>query len=354
MAPRQFQKTYRLLNIMPEQNNPPIDKQTAKEVWTKLFLISDILRNTSYSIIDLDYVNFAQFPIFQFFFECPDATPVMKELITVSGLSSGALSQAVDALVENGYLERISSKMDSRLRIVCATEKLKKLQEIRTCYFGKMMDDFRLVSGVRPEEMCMVKSMFVCLAESRTGGELAAMKQPFDLEKPGLVSVPFRKLEGLPVWILLLHFTTNLKLPILMHYYGGSGRISLGKLRILNHLFFLSCRKMMNPTIAELAARFRCKTGLVSQTVRALSRDELVEQIIFPVIHDGRVKLTPKGLLVRQMTSESYTQFMMNFFRGIKQDKIALFVRFLDLMLDYLKNDGKAFLSTGENVDIFE
>jgi DNA-binding MarR family transcriptional regulator len=339
---------------MSEYNIPPIDKQTAKEAWTKLFLISDILRNTSCSVIELEYVNFARLPVIQFFLECPDATPVMKELIGVSGLSSGALSQAVNALVENGYLERVSSKTDSRLRMVRATEKLKTLREKPVRYFGKMQDDFRRVCGVTPEEMRKVKSMFVRLAESRTGGELAAMKLPSDLEKPGFVSVPLRKLGRLPVWMLLLHFTTKLKMPILMYYYGNSERISLGKLRILNYLFFLSERKKTSPTIADLAARFRCKTGLVFQTVRALNRDDMVEQVVFPVIHEGLVKLTRKGLSVRRMSSESYTRFMMNFFRGIEPEKIALFMRFLDLMLDYLKTDGKAFLGPGENFDIFE
>ncbi len=103
---------------MPEHNTSPIDRQTAEEAWTKLYFISDILRTTSYSIVGLDYVNFAQFPIIRFFLECPDAAPSMKELIAVSGLSSGALSQAVDALVETGFLKRVSSQTDSRLRMV--------------------------------------------------------------------------------------------------------------------------------------------------------------------------------------------------------------------------------------------
>ncbi len=335
---------------MPEHITPPIDKHTAEEAWTKLFLISDILRTTSYSIVGLDYVNFAKFPIIRFFLECPDATPLMKELIAVSGLSSGALSQAVDALVETGFLKRVSSQTDSRLRMVCATEKLKKLREKPVRYFGKMQEDFRRAGGIAPEEMRMVKSMLVHLAESRTGGELALMKQPSDLEKPGLVSLPSRKLGRLPVWMLILNFNTNLRMPTLMHYYEGSSRISLGKLRILHYLFFLSCRKKTSPAIADLAARFHCKTGLVSQTVQALTRDGMVE----PAAHDGLVRLTQKGLLLRQMSSESYTRFMIHFFRGVEPEKVALFMRFLDLLLDYLKTDGKAFLSPDEDPGIFE
>ena len=335
---------------MPEQNPPPIDIQTAKAIWTKLFLTADILRTTSYSVIELDYVSFAQFPIIQFFLECPDASPAMKDLIAVSGLSSGALSQAIDALEEKGYLERVSSKTDSRLRMVRATETFGAIRSKPVRYFVKMQEDFRRSSGITPEEMRIVSSILVRLAESRTGGELALMKRRSDLEKPGLVFVPSRRLARLPVWMLVLHFTANLKLPTLMCYYGSLSRISLGKLRVLNYLFFLSYRKKASPSIAELAARFRCKTGLVFQTVQALNRDGMVEQ----VSRDGRVKLTLKGLLVRRLSSRSYTRFMSDFFRGIEPEKIALFMRFLDLMLDYLKTDGKAFLCSDEEIGIFE
>lgn len=333
---------------MPEQNPPPNDKQTVKDAWRKLFLAADILRTTSYSVINLDYVNFAQFPIIQFFLECPDASPAMKELIAVSGLSSGALSQAIDALIEKGFLERVSSQTDSRIRMVRTTEKFGAIRSKPVRFFGKMQADFRRSSGITPEEMRKVKSLFVRLAESRTGGELVAMKQLSDLETPDLVSVPSRRLGRLPVWMLLLHFTTNLKLPTLMYFYGNTGRISLGKLRILNYLFFLSYRKNASPTIAELAARFHCKTGLVSQTVRALNRDDMVE-----TVQDDRVKLTQKGLFVRRMSSKTYTCFMDRFFHGLEPEKVAFFMRFLDLMMDYLKTDGKAFLSSGEEIDIF-
>ena len=77
-----------------------IPSALARSLWARLFYIADILRNTSYGIMDEDVqFNFAEFQIVHFFFECMDARPAMKELLAVTGLSSGAASQAVDSLV---------------------------------------------------------------------------------------------------------------------------------------------------------------------------------------------------------------------------------------------------------------
>ncbi|MBQ7731875.1 MAG: hypothetical protein IJT68_08575 [Lentisphaeria bacterium] len=338
---------------MPEQNTTPISEETAKEAWTKLFFISDILRNTSYSVIELEHINFAQHPIIQFFFECPDAAPAMKELIAVSGLSSGALSQAVDGLINAGYLARSQSGMDSRLKPVQATEKLKNLRVKPFRHFEKMLDAFRQASGADPKEMRTAGEVFVRLAESRTGGELAEMKRPSDMETPGAVSCVSRKLNKLPVWMLILHFTTNMRMPTLMYYYGRRGRISLGKLGILNYLFSLSYRKKALPTIKELAARFQCKPGLVLQTVNSLRRDGLLELTSSQTDRGSQVKLTRKGHLVQRQSSESYTLFMQRFLGRLEPEKAGVFMRFLDLMLHFLKTDGKDFLCPGEQPDMF-
>ncbi len=344
---------------MPEQNSSPISETTAKEAWTKLFYISDILRNTSYSLIEHEHINFAQLPIIQFFFECPDACPPMKDLITISGLSSGALSQAVDAMVSIGLLTRVPSKTDSRLRLVHATETLTNLRVKPFRHFEKMLDAFRQADGVDPEEMRAVEDLFVRLAESRTGGEHAVARCASDLEIPGLVACASRKLDNLPVWMYLLHFTTNMKMPTLMFLYGHRGRISLGKLRILNYLFSLSYkgsargRKKTAPTILDLAVRFQCKPGLVLQTVDSLCADGLTEQAPSKSDHGRLVKLTQKGHFIRRMSSESYTRFMRSFLGGIKPEEVELFMRYLDLMLLFLKTDGKAFLCPGEQPEMF-
>ena len=213
---------------------------TAKETWHKIFLITDILRNTSFGVLRMkSQFNFAQFPIIQFFFECPDASPAMKDLIAVSGLSSGALSQAVDSLVSSGYVERVRSKTDLRSHLVHATEKLKELRAQSAGHFDQALQAFRQTSGITPEEISIADEILLRLAESRTGGELTVLGQASDLEMPGLSSNGQRKLDRTPVWMLLLHFATNLRMPALMFHYGKRSRTTLNKLRFMNYVLFV-------------------------------------------------------------------------------------------------------------------
>lgn len=316
-----------------------------KAAWMKLFVIGDILTNTALSIVKSElHVNFARFPILQFFFECPNARPAMKDLMAVTGLTSGALTQAIDALIAAGYLVREQSTIDKRIRYVCATEKLLELRTKSMAHFKKMLDAFRQVSGVTPEEMRTADSIIARLAKSRTGGEHAAMRLPTDLEVPGLVSCAARKMSAMPAWLPILHFTTNLRLPTLMFYYGQCGRTTLGKLMVMNYLFFLTCWKKPSQTVSEVAARFHCTAPIASQTVDSLIRDGLVKRGKVKSDNHPRVMLTKKGCVMREMTSESYTKFMQNFFSGIDEEKSAVFVRVLDAMLAFLKGDGKQFL----------
>jgi DNA-binding MarR family transcriptional regulator len=225
-------------------NPQPDIETTAKDAWHKLFLISDILRNTSYQAADQEFhFNFAQFPVIQFFFECPDAAPAMKDLIAVSGLSSGALSQAVDSLVLSGYVERVRSKTDLRSYLVHATAKLKALRAKSVGGFDDALRAFRLSAGLTPEEISAADEILLRLAESRTGGELTVLKEASGLETPGLISCGKRDLTQTPVWMLLLHFTTNLRMPVLMYHSGERKRTTLNKLRFMNYLFFLSAHK---------------------------------------------------------------------------------------------------------------
>ncbi len=49
-------------------------QNTSKAIWIKLFTIAGFLDNTSYCILDVNYVfNFGQWPIIRFFIECPNA-----------------------------------------------------------------------------------------------------------------------------------------------------------------------------------------------------------------------------------------------------------------------------------------
>ena len=335
-----------------------INAAFAKGIWTKLFDISDLLRNTACSFLEEDIrVNYAQFPIMQFFFECPDVRPAMKELISVVGLSSGAASQAVDSLVESGYLERVRSEVDHRSNLIRTTEKFRTTRTKPVQYFENMLDAFRRTSGATPEEMAVTEEIFVRLAESRTGGELAVLKQPSDLSVPGLAKNGLLCREdrnAIPVWMLILHFTTNLKGPAQVYYYGKRGRTTLGKLSLMNYLFFLSSEKREKPMVKDLATRFHVSSGVISQTLNALIQDGMVERIDSTLDHRIiRVQLTQQGLRMRRQCATSYTCFMQNFFSRIEPEKVEMFDRILDLSLSFLRNEGKAFLLPGDTPEYF-
>ena len=318
----------------------------AREIWEKLFIISSPLRETAYSLLGGEWrCTFAQFPILQIFFECPEMRPSMKQITTASGLSSGAVTQAVDLLVEDGLLERIPSEQDHRSMLVAATARLLETRSKAVRHFETMLESFK--KGADPEEMAVAEEIFTLLAESRAGGVLAIMKQPSDLSRPGLVArnaLHSECVKQLPVWLQMLHFTTNLRAPAIIYYYGKRGRMTLGKLRLLDHLFYLSEQEEM-PMVKELASTFHVSSGVVSQTLNAMIRDGMVERV--DSAWDRRIiriRLTPLGLRLRRQTASTYTRFMQNFFDAVDPEKAAVFDRMLDLTLEFLKNDGKAFL----------
>ena len=336
-----------------------INSNYARSFWVRLFDVSDILRNTSYYLLEKNKVqfNFAEFPIVQFFFERPDARPAMKDLLAVTGLSSGAVSQAVDTLIQDGLLERVRSEQDHRSILIQVTDQLREFRKTPLLHFEKMLEALRQSRGMTPEEMAITEEVFVRLAESRTGGELAVIRQPSDLSIPGLVSHEWNGreyLNTLPVWSLILHFTTNLKIPAMVYYYGKRGRMTLGKIRLMNYLFYLSDQKNGIPVVKDLAARFRVSSGIVSQTLNAMIQDGMVERISLP--HDRRmigIRLTQQGLRMRRQCAASYTCFMQNFFSRIEPEKIEVIDRMLNMTLEFLKTDGKAFLMPGESPDTY-
>ncbi len=334
-----------------------ISANEARSFWVRLFIVSDILRNTSYYLLEKNKVrfNFAEFPIVQFFFERPDARPAMKDLLSVTGLSSGAVSQAVDALIEDGLLERVRSEQDHRSFLIQVTEQLREFRKTPLHHFEKMLEAFRQYSGITSEEMADTEEVFVRLAESRTGGELAVIRQPSDLSVPGLVSHEWNNreyLNTLPVWSLILHFTTNLKNPAMVFYYGKRGRMTLGKLRLMNYLFCLSDQKKGIPVVKDLAARFHASSGVISQTLNAMVQDGMVERVPSPLDHRmNGIRLTQQGLRMRRQCAASYTCFMQNFLSRIEPEKIELFARTLDLTLQFLKTEeGRAFLCPAKHM----
>lgn len=321
----------------------------ARGIWQKIFIISFCLRDTAYHVLGGEWhCTFAQFPILQFFFEHPEFRPTMKELAVATAMSSGAITQAVDLLVEDGLLERIPSETDHRSKQVMATERLLETRGKSVRHFASMLDRFRETAD--PGEMAVAEEIFALLAESRTTGFLSILKHPSDLSQPGLTvrgAVLPECAKRLPVWLQMLHFTSNLRAPAIIYYYNTRGRMTLGKMRLLDCLFYLSERNA-TPKVKDLAERFHISSGVVSQTLNAMIQDGMVERVSSAwdrrVI---RIRLTPLGLRLRRQTASTYTKYMQNFFSTIDPEKAAVFDRMLDQTIEFLKNGGREFLLDG-------
>ena len=352
--------THRLSSCFPQYNirdshtdRPPLLKkmispESARDIWRKLFSIASRLRTTSFGVLDRDFdCSFAQFPIVQFFFTYPNAAPAMKDLMSYVGLSSGAVSQAVDALVEASILERVPSEKDRRSTMIRATAELLAVRNKAIDYFQGMLDAFQSGGHVTPEEIASADGIFVRLAESRTGGENAVIRNYTDLSVPGLLKhdlIDREHLQKLPIWILTLHFVTCLKLPTILYCYRTPGRMTRGKIRFLDYLFLLS-EKEENPTVKDLATRFRISSGVALQTLNALIHDGVLERDLSQTDRQTiRVHLTLEGLRIRRLTAASYTKFMQNFFSAVEPERAEMFNRTLDRFLEFLDKEGKTFL----------
>ena len=325
-----------------------INADFAGSIWRKMFIISWRLRTTSFGVLDKDFdCSLAQFPIVQFFFTYPNVTPAIKDLTSYTGLSSGAISQAVDGLVRASVLERIPSEKDKRSSWVRATDELLAVRNKAIDHFANMLEEFKSLGYITPEEIASADDIFVRLAESRTGGELSVVRNPADLSVPGLLKHRFidpDQLKKLPPCILTMHFVTALKGPTIVYYYEPSGRVTLGKLRLLDHLFPLT-RFDERPKVKDLAARFQVSSGVTAQTLKALIHDGVMEYVSSPANRDViRVRLTPEGLRIRRLTAASYTKFMQNFFSTVEPERAEMFSRTLDRFLEFLDKEGKAFL----------
>lgn len=334
-----------------------VDAEFARSVWRRLFYISGHLRSASFDILEKrTNWSLAQFPIVQFFFTYPDAGPTIKDLSAFIGLSPGAVSQAVDALVEENMLERVPSREDRRSMTIRARDELLRDRNRALHFFQGMLDAFMDGGYASPEEIAMSDEIFVRLAESRTGGELPVIGSASDLAVPGLVKNSFidpDQLRTLPAWILTLHFVTCLRGPVIVYYYGKRGRMTLNKLRFIEHLFLLS-EHNENPKVKDFAGYFNISPGVVSQTLNAMIQDGMVERVASPLDrHVMCIRLTPLGLKTRRLISACYTRFMQNFFSTIEPEKAETFSRILDRFLEFLKADGKRFLGGDDASDIF-
>ena len=309
----------------------------------KLLFIADRIRSTSVGVFGLDGdYSFAQFPIVKYFLENPDSVPQIKRLSEYSGLSSGAISQAVDLYVASGILERKSIPENRRSTGVMLSAKGKAQRNATVALLAKRFAAFE--SSLAPETLAKFREVLGFLYQSRTGSEHLTAKHVADLCKLPSEPIPVPAGETapakLPTWLLLVHFVDALRFPVMhFHYASRSGRTTLGKLRILNYLFAIHGRKTL-PMIKDFADRFHLPSAAVTQTLNALYADGLVNRIPGP--KDRRVtliSLTDKGEHLYRVCTASYVRFLKAVFETLKQDQIDAFVSVLEAMTQFLAKE---------------
>ena len=312
----------------------------------KLLFVADRIRFTSTGTFGLDgNYSFAQFPIAKYFLENPDATPQIKRLSDYAGLSSGAMSQAVDLYVQDGILKRKPIPENRRSTGVMMSDKGKALRNETMEQLGKRFAPFE--ASLDPDKAAKFREMLCFLFKVRTGSEHLSAKHSGDLCK--LPSEARKLLPGetdpadLPSWLLLLHFADALRFPVMdFHYASRSGRTTLGKIRIMNYLFSIHGRKNL-PMIKDFAERFHLPSAAVTQTLNALYADGLVNRIPGP--KDRRVtliELTSRGEHLYRVCSGSYVKFMKAVFDAVPQDQVEAFCSVLEAMAQYCTKERAA------------
>ena len=309
----------------------------------KLLFIADRIRATSVGVFGLDGdYSFAQFPLVKYFLENPDSIPQIKRLSEYSGLSSGAISQAVDLYVAGGILERKSIPENRRSTGVMLSTKGKNQRNATMALLARRFASFE--ASLAPDTLAKFREVLCFLYRSRTGSEHLGAKHVADLCKlpASLLPIPDGETDpaDLPSWLLLVHFVDALRFPVMhYHYASRSGRTTLGKLRILNYLFAIHGRKSL-PMIKDFAERFHLPSAAVTQTLNALYADGLVNRVPGP--KDRRVtliSLTDKGEHLYRVCTASYVKFMKEVFDKLPQDQVEAFVSALEAMAAFLTRE---------------
>ena len=309
----------------------------------KLLFVADRIRATSVGVFGLDGdYSFAQFPIVKYFLENPDSVPQIKRLSEYSGLSSGAISQAVDLYVASKILERKMIPENRRSTGVMMSPKGKAQRNATIALLEKRFGPFE--ASVDADKLAKFREVLYLLYKARTGSEHLGAKHAGDLCKlpDEIKPVPAdeTKPEDLPSWLLLIHFVDALRFPVMhFHYASRSGRTTLGKLRIMNYLFAIHGRKNL-PMIKDFAERFHLPSAAVTQTLNALYSDGLVNRIPGP--KDRRVtliSLTDKGEHLYRVCTASYAKFMKEVFEKLPQDQVEAFVSVLEAMTQFLAKE---------------
>ena len=122
-----------------------------KTAWTMLFRVVDRLRAKSARNVAIPNmkITLGKMRIINYLFVREGEPPMVKEIAEMFGLTSGAVSQTVDALAADGVVERIPSSVDRRSVHVSLTPFGKSIRKQLEAYLNDVMTG--ILDGV-PEE----------------------------------------------------------------------------------------------------------------------------------------------------------------------------------------------------------
>ena len=112
-----------------------------KTAWTMLFRVVDRLRAKSARNVAIPNmkITLGKMRIINYLFVREGEPPMVKEIAEMFGLTSGAVSQTVDALAADGVVERIPSSVDRRSVHVSLTPFGKSIRKQLEVYLNDVM-----------------------------------------------------------------------------------------------------------------------------------------------------------------------------------------------------------------------
>ena len=112
-----------------------------KTAWTMLFRVVDRLRAKSARNVAIPNmkITLGKMRIINYLFVREGEPPMVKEIAEMFGLTSGAVSQTVDALAADGVVERIPSSVDRRSVHVSLTPFGKSIRKQLEAYLNDVM-----------------------------------------------------------------------------------------------------------------------------------------------------------------------------------------------------------------------
>ena len=112
-----------------------------KTAWTMLFRVVDRLRAKSARNVSIPNmkITLGKIRIINYLFVREGEPPMVKEIAEMFGLTSGAVSQTVDALAADGVVERIPSSVDRRSVHVSLTPFGKEIRKPLEVYLTDVM-----------------------------------------------------------------------------------------------------------------------------------------------------------------------------------------------------------------------